>query len=195
MEASIDTPMVIEKPKFRPLENDQCKQYISTYWNNYIQQCCSTPSHCRRPSVSSDVTEMMVKLCIEAYGYDVIWTKNQVKKLPGDIYVGNKRVEVKAFSSNAGIGLRKVQRWDVLCLVDCRSYIDKIFVIHIINLSNDSDVFQALSATKTETIADKWANDKDACISADNLIQNIDPQYIETYFHDHIDVLLNTCTF
>lgn len=188
----VATPMEIEKPSFRPMTNNQSKQFISDYWTKYIQICVGTPSLCRRPPISSDVTELMVKLCLEKYGYNVIWTKNEKQKRPGDIYVNNKRVEIKAYTSNAGIGFRKVQNWDVLCLVDCRAYHDKIFSMYIINLSNTSDTFQSLPATKTESIRDKWNANNDARINSDNLLQNIDSQYIEMFFNDHIDVLLNT---
>lgn len=124
----------------KKLKDDMTKIILLDLLNNYINNYIFLNNinlklkqkKCRHENFPSHISENIAKFAIyKKYKIMPTWYCK-----PGDLQILNKKIEVKGFSSFGPSSFGPTEKWDILCFVDCTRFLEKIFKVYLINLSN-----------------------------------------------------------
>lgn len=105
----------------------------------------------RHENFKSEISENIVRMLLtDIYKTRVEWSS--VKS--GDLLMDEKRLEVKAFSSNGPSSFGPKENWDWIYFLDCRNHLDFNFKLYEIRLSNNNALWQNLKLNKENTMFD-----------------------------------------
>jgi hypothetical protein len=140
----------------------------------------------RLPNFPSEISENIVKFAI----------RNKYKICPkwdtksGDLELLNKKIEVKAFSSDGPSSFGPDEKWSMIYFIDCKDYLNKNFIVYEINLSNHSLLFSSLKMNKIETYRDQCNQKRRPRICFYELQKQIPKEYCKIIFNGNINNLI-----
>lgn len=92
----------------------------------------------RLPNYPSDISENIVKFVIlKKYNVCGNWDTKS-----GDLYLLDKLIEIKGFSSDGPSSFGPTEKWDWLYFIDCKDTLNKNFKVYEIKLSNNNDIWK-----------------------------------------------------
>lgn len=114
-------------------------------WNKHL-----SVKKIRNANFPSEISENIVKYVLfKKYKIMCTWDSK-----PGDLQMVNLLLEVKAFSSNGPSSFGPTEGWDRIYFVDCTKYINKVFTVYEIKLSNNDEKWRSIKVSKSHTIGD-----------------------------------------
>ena len=100
----------------------------------------------RQPNFPSEISENIARLVLQKLFKNTIeWDISG-----GDLRLNNKRIEVKAFSSQGPLSFGAKENWNYICFVDCRNFNQKLFTVYFSRISNISNHWKSISLNKNE---------------------------------------------
>ena len=138
----------------------------------------------RRQNFLPEISENIAKFAIfKKYNKMPNWnTKN------GDLSLGDKQLEVKAYSSGGPISFGPKERWEKLYIVDALDHQNKNFRVYEINLSNDDPEWENIQVKKNQTYQEQCDAKRRPRITMDALEPQIG-QHLELIFDGNISEL------
>lgn len=92
----------------------------------------------RLPNYPSDISENIVKfVLLKKYKICGNWDTKS-----GDLYLLDKIIEIKGFSSEGPSSFGPTEKWDWLYFIDCKDTLNKNFKVYEIKLSNTSNIWK-----------------------------------------------------
>jgi hypothetical protein len=141
--------------------------------------------NCKRismPPFPSFISENLTRLAYQKkYDISPNWNTN-----PGDLSLNGLKFEVKGFSSDGPCSFGPDEHWDKLFLVDCRSYQEKMFTVHQIDLSDSSDTWQSIKISKSQTFRDQCKQGRRPRINVLTLLYLIPSQFVTMIYTGHL---------
>jgi hypothetical protein len=143
----------------------------------------------RNDNFPSHVSENIAKFAIyKKYKIMPNWDTES-----GDLEINlinfNKKLEIKAFSSNGPTSFGPTEAWDIIYFVDAKNYKNLLFKIYEIKLKNTSQIFQNIKVNKNETFKDQADKKRRPRISFNKIKEQIHSKYINLIFNGHINDL------
>lgn len=139
---------------------------FKTFYNS-----CALHKDIRRPNFPEDISENIVRL---SYFKDSKWKSG----VSGDLVCDNfGKIEVKCVNSTGPISFGPTEKWDILCIVDARLFIENIFTIHKINIKNDDFHIQV---SKKQSYKDQVLQKRRPRICLKNLLVQIKDEDISS---------------
>jgi hypothetical protein len=139
----------------------------------------------RFPNFPSEISENIVRLCyFKKYGVLPEWdTKN------GDLLIDNKKLEVKAFSSKGPSSFGPSESWKKIYFVDCKNFINDIFIVYEINLSNEDSSWKNIKLNKKDSYEDQCKQKRRPRIHFDNIKSQLEKKYINKLYEGNINLI------
>lgn len=165
-----------KKDKMKDDTKDQDK-YIYDFLEKHIEYCQSLKTinsklngikKIRQPNFPETISEYIAK---NFYGEKY---KKNIKFGPsGDLMCENKKIEIKAFTSNGPSSFGPGEKWDELIFVDAKNFEKKEFKIYMIKLSNDSEEWKNIKINSKETFSKQCTDGKRPRICFDKIKQTL----------------------
>mgnify|MGYP001458895466 CR=1 FL=1 len=117
------------------LLNECLDLYIDHYNHINVINSKLKNKKCRHNTFPSPTSENICKFAIyKKYGYMPNW---DIK--PGDLGYLDKKIEVKGFMSDGPTSFGPTEKWDILYFVDAKQFLNKIFKVYEVKLSDNSE--------------------------------------------------------
>lgn len=124
----------------------------------------------RKPNFPEDISENIVKYFLN---FNTTW-----KESPGDLNSDEfGKIEIKCFSSVGPISFGPSEKWNILCIVDARDFLNDNFIIHRVNLN--STQFGKIQVSKKQTYREQILQSRRPRICWSSLEKQI-KNYIES---------------
>jgi hypothetical protein len=142
----------------------------------------------RLSNCPSHITENLAKFAIvRKYGIMPTWDTDKgdlSMKLP------SKKIEVKGSLNfaNGPATFGPTENWDIIYFVDCVKFMDNIYTIYEIKLSNISEVWKNIKVSKKQTFHDQCKQQRRPHIKFKKLKHQLG-NYCKLIFDGHISVL------
>jgi DNA (cytosine-5)-methyltransferase 1 len=131
----------------------------------------------RKSNFPEVISEYLVQLCIKAE-----------KRQTGDLWAGNKRIEVKCFSSTGPTSFGPTEKWDSIIFVDARNH--PVIIIYENSESNTSKNWQNLPVSSSSTFGDQCKQGRRPRMDFARIQKYIDFKILRK---DTIHNIINTC--
>lgn len=145
----------------------------------------------RHQNPPEDVTENIVKFIINKYDNDPSckWAKSmKIKgkhKINGDLYSDKYPIdsppEVKAFTSDGPSSFGPKKKFGVIYFLDMRKWLNDMFTLWKVTVSNDSPEWKHIKMNKTQTHEEQCEEGRRPHISWDNIHSQISDKCIKVY--------------
>jgi hypothetical protein len=106
----------------------------------------------------------------------------------GDLIVLNKKLEIKGFMSTGPSSFGPTEKWDFIYFVDCIKFIDKLFIVYEIKLSNSNINWKNIKINKNETYENQCLQGRRPRISFDLIYKQL-KEFCNIIFNGYIDNL------
>lgn len=136
----------------------------------------------RHQNPPEDITENIVKYIIHNHDNDPSckWSKCMGKK--GDLYSDkHAMMEVKAFTSNGPSSFGPKKKFDVLYFLDMRHWLNDLFVLWKVNVTNESPEWKQVKMNKSQTNENQCDDGRRPHISWDNIYTQIPQCCVKVY--------------
>jgi len=144
----------------------------------------------RNPNFPSEISENIVKYAIlKKYKICPMWDIKSGDLLIKNRFI-NKKMEVKAFSSNGLTSFGPNEHWNYIYFVDATKYKSKYFIVYEIKLSSDNMIFLNIKMNKNETFKDHCKQKRRPRICFSELKKQL-KKYINMIFKGYIDQLIS----
>jgi hypothetical protein len=131
-----------------------CREYLEHYIAGFkLRQKINKQlqnKKCRNENFPSEISENICKFALfKRIGIMPNWDTQT-----GDIDLCKKKVEVKGFMSCGPSSFGPTEKWDYICFVDARGFLDMHFKVYMIKLKNTSEEWRNLKLTKLNSYGD-----------------------------------------
>jgi len=132
----------------------------------------------RLPNMPEDISENIVKVIIQnKMNIPSRWTKSNSsdKKVPGDLFSPVEGTqEVKCFTSDGPLSFGPNEKWNCIYFLDARNWLNDIFIVWRVELSNTSADWQSLKVNKSQTMGNQCAQKRRPRICWDAIKSHLD---------------------
>jgi hypothetical protein len=177
---------------------EEIDNYIHEYITKYIEMLelnekINSKLSCkkiRNENFPSHISENLVKFALNKIRYNnsnnkVIWNTTV-----GDLELDNRRIEVKAFMSDAPSSFGPTEKWDIIYFVDAKNIQKGDIIIYEILLSNTNDIWLNINISSKETYMQQCINKRRPRIVFSKLLQQIPKEYVNILYEGKIRNLL-----
>ena len=132
----------------------------------------------RNQNFPSEISENIVKFVLfKKYKIMPSWDTHN-----GDLTILNKKIEVKGFMSSGPSSFGPNENWDFIYFIDATNFVDCIFIVYEIKLSNKSKGWMSIKMNKNQTYNDQCNQGRRPHITF-NLIEKQLKQYCKKIFN------------
>lgn len=162
--------------------NDLLRERFSQH-KSYVEDTVSIRNRMnlniiRLPNMPEDISENIVKVIIQnKINIPSRWTKSNSsdKKVPGDLFSPVEGTqEVKCFTSDGPLSFGPNEKWNCIYFLDARNWLNDIFIVWRVELSNTSADWQSLKVNKTQTMGNQCAQKRRPRICWDAIKSHLD---------------------
>jgi hypothetical protein len=132
---------------------DILKTRVMLYKTSYVttQQIIDTTGlPIRHQNPPEDVTENIVKFIIQNHDNEPSCKWAKCVEKPGDLWSENGSIEIKAFTSGGPSSFGPTKIFDKIYFLDMRNWVDNVFILWKINITNESTEWKQLKMNKTQ---------------------------------------------
>jgi|688.fasta_scaffold607559_1 hypothetical protein len=174
----------VKKSKIDNYTPDILKTRVMLYQNFYVttqQIIDETGLPIRQQNPPEDITENIVKYIIQNYDNEPSckWAKCIGKS--GDLCSDTGSIEIKAFTSNGPSSFGPNKVFDKIYFLDMRNWLDNVFILWKINVTNESIEWKKLKMNKTQTFEQQCNEKRRPHIAWDNIYSQIPHLCIKVY--------------
>jgi hypothetical protein len=138
----------------------------------------------RMQNPPEDITENILKFVIINYEEDptVVWCR--LIELPGDLdSMRTGIVEAKSFTSDGPSSFGPKKKFNVIYFIDMRKWLNDIFIVWKVNLTNNSDEWKNIQMNEEETNEQQCDDGRRAHISWENIKSQLPPEKISQVYN------------
>ena len=139
----------------------------------------------RQPNFPEVISEYIAKKV-----YEKLYKKKVKFGKSGDLVCEDKKIEVKAFTSNGPSSFGPTETWDELIFVNATNFKKNRFKVYIINLSNDCEKWKNIKINSKETYNDQCIDGKRPRINFSSIQKKLEDE-IELIFEGIIIIEKN----
>lgn len=127
----------------------------------------------RQGNFPSEISENMAKFALNRYNIFASWDTK-----PGDLAIGDIKLEVKGFVSNGPCSFGPTETWHSIIFVDARNIKKNKVKIYLVNLSNNHNIWQQIKVNKNETYQMHCISKRRPRLIFNDIIKQIPEEYI-----------------
>jgi hypothetical protein len=138
----------------------------------------------RMQNPPEDITENFLKFVIINHEGDhtVVWCR--LIELPGDLdSTQSGIVEAKCFTSGGPSSFGPKKKFNVIYFIDMRNWLNDIFIVWKVNLTNDSDEWKNIQMNEEETNEQQCEDGRRAHISWEKIKSQLPPEKISQVYN------------